>query len=68
VEYLVTDEEFFEEWAEKWHSLGDLVWEMIRTDKPADILFQPGIMDESRYQYLRKWFMAALFPISRLES
>lgn len=57
MEYLVTDEEFLEEWVDKWFSLGDLVWETIRTDKPAAVLFKTSIVQENQYQCLRSWFM-----------
>lgn len=55
--YLETDNEFLDEWAEKWCSLGELIFETIRTDKPAGAPLQPGILEENLYQSLRSWFI-----------
>ena len=55
--YLETDDNFVDEWAERWCSLVDLLYETIRTDKPSTIPLQPGITEEIRYQILRSWFV-----------
>jgi hypothetical protein len=48
---------FVDEWAGNWCGLVDLIYETIRTDKPVTIPFRPEIVEESRYQILRSWFI-----------
>jgi hypothetical protein len=54
--YLKTSNGFLDEWAERWCSLVDLLFETIRTDKPAGATLKPGIIEERLYQNLRSWF------------
>ena len=54
-----TDIEFVEEWADRWRDLFDLLFEAVRTDnKPGNLYRKPNQLDESRYTYLRSWFVA----------
>jgi hypothetical protein len=54
--YLVTDEDFIEAWIDRWCGLGDLLFDVISTDKPIGTSQQPGEIEEKIYQDLRSWF------------
>jgi len=54
-----TEIEFIEEWSDRWCELFDLLFETVRTDnKPGTLNRKPNQLDESRYTYLRSWFIA----------
>src|SRR4030043_270040 len=63
---LETVDDFVDKWAERWRDLVDLLYQTIRTDKPASVPLQPGIIEENLYQGLRSWFIeneARFLPI-----
>jgi uncharacterized membrane protein YoaT (DUF817 family) len=64
--YPETVDDFIDKWAERWRDLVDLLYETIRTDKPAGVPLKPGIIEENLYQGLRSWFIeneARFLPI-----
>ncbi|GEM_PF-5502878 len=52
-----TEIELIEEWAERWFTLGDLLIQTIRTDKPDTLCRKPSQSDELRYEILRSWLI-----------
>src|SRR4030042_2669984 len=64
--YRETVDDFVDEWAERCRDLFDLLYEAIRTDTPAGVSLQPGIIEENLYRGLRSWFIeneARFLPI-----
>jgi len=56
-QYSDTQHEFVFQWADRWRQLFDLIYNLLRTDKPPASPSLPTEHDEIRYQDLRSWLI-----------
>ena len=56
-QYSDTEHEFIFQWADRWRQLFDLIYDLLRTDKPPTLPSLPTEHGETRYQELSSWLI-----------
>ncbi len=64
-QYTAAEHDFIFEWAERWCKFFDLIYDLLRTDKPK-VPAIPTEIDEINYQCIRSWFIDNKVPFSVL--
>ena len=64
-QYTTAEHDFVLEWADRWCQFVNLIYELLRTDKPT-VPSIPTKIDEISYQSLRSWFIDKKVPFLAL--